>query len=53
MTAMVDTVRTAVNRIPAWLIDAVFILALGLGLLQLREAGVIAPDVTLPLLRLV
>ena len=33
-------------RIPAWMTDALLILVLGLAILVLRDAGVLAPDLT-------
>lgn len=33
-------------RIPAWLTDALLILVLGLAIVVLRDAGLLAPDLT-------
>lgn len=49
MTAITHPVQALSIRVPAWLGHAVVILALGLAVLALGEAGLLAQGVTVPL----
>lgn len=43
------TRRPQSRRIPAWVADVLLIIVLGVAILLLRDAGVLAPDLTSPL----
>lgn len=49
MTAIASQKASTTVRTPGWAVAAMLILVLGLAILALREAGLLAPDLTLPL----
>lgn len=49
MTAIASQKASRTVQVPAWAVEATLILAMGLAVLFLREAGLLEPGLTLPL----